>query len=369
IVEEHSEVGFPFQCAGIVSKKLATLIHIPKKIILNRVKVARLIDPSGNHVQLSGDEEPYIIDRIALDKLFYEKNKTNANVIYYFKEKFKSFQRARNKSDTAFKIKTSKRVILSKMLVGCDGPLSIVGKLHGIKNNVVFGAQVRANAHFNNQEVQMLFNPRLKNFSFAWVVPEGNEIYRIGLAAENNPYNELKTILNDLGITKNHFIDRQGGIIPIGLMNKIAFNSALLLGDSACQVKSTTGGGIVMLLICARHAANCISKCFSLNKFSRGFIRKYYEKPCRIAIGRELKIHFMIRTLLNCFSKEDYNKFFSILKTNRITQSISLYGDMDFPKHVIFKLLKDINVIKFLFSLLKKKPVLVFKILKIVLIN
>ncbi len=363
VIEEHEGVGLPFQCAGIISKKLSTLIELPQEIVLNRVKIARLVAPSGNYVQVSGDEEPFIVDRITLDKLFYEKIENNPNVQYYFKERFKTFQRIRKPKRSALRIETSRRTIESKLLVGCDGPLSTVGKRLGVINDLIYAAQVRIKAQFETNEVQLLFYPQIKNL-FAWVVPEGKETFRIGLAASKHPLPLLKRVLNNFNLDFKDAIDQQGGLIPIGTMNRIAFKNVLLLGDSACHVKATTGGGIVMLLICAKYAANCIKKSFIDDKFSKRYTRKYYQKPCRKAIGRQLKIHFLIRILLNYFSNQDYEDFFSILKTNNVLKSISLYGDMDFPKKVIIKLVKDRNVLKFLLSFFKRHPRLIVKALK-----
>ena len=73
IIEEHNNIGLPLQCAGIISKKLGQLIDLPENLILNRVNVAKLVAPSGRSIELSGNEEPYIIDRIGLDKHFFDK--------------------------------------------------------------------------------------------------------------------------------------------------------------------------------------------------------------------------------------------------------------------------------------------------------
>ena len=80
IIEEHKGIGIPFQCAGIVSQKLSKLINIPKNIILNRVKVAKIVAPSGKFIKLAGNEQPFILDRVALDRFFYDKVKDNDNI-------------------------------------------------------------------------------------------------------------------------------------------------------------------------------------------------------------------------------------------------------------------------------------------------
>jgi len=54
VIEEHNEIGLPFQCAGIISQKLRSIIDISDEIILNRVKVAKIVAPKGKYIKLSG---------------------------------------------------------------------------------------------------------------------------------------------------------------------------------------------------------------------------------------------------------------------------------------------------------------------------
>ena len=122
-----------------------------------------------------------------------------------------------------------------------------------------------------------------------------------------------------------------------------------------------------MLLIAAKFAAKCIQKCFKMNQFSKTFIRKHYEKPCAAAIGKQLKLHFILRKLFENFSNSDFENLFQIAKTQKIEQLVSLYGDMDFPKSMIFKLMMNAKIIKFLLRLMSKKPILFLKIIRILI--
>ncbi|MHA1509602.1 MAG: hypothetical protein ACTSO6_12965, partial [Promethearchaeota archaeon] len=94
-------------------------------------------------------------------------------------------------------------------------------------------------------------------------------------------------------------------------------------------------------------------------------IQKYYEKPCSQTIGRELKLHFIIRLILENFNPSDFEIFFKIIKENKIEHLITFYGDMDFPKTLVFKLLRNRTVLGFMFKFFIKNPVLIFKILKL----
>lgn len=364
VLEDHSEIGLPFQCAGIISQKLTQLIEVPKDIILNQVKTAKIVSSAGKSIKLSGDEHPYIIDRIALDRLYYHKVKNNRNITYYLGEKYKSFEyRSDNDKKYVF-VETSKRNIQTKMLIGCDGPLSSVGKQLNVKNKVIYASQIRIKADFDENEAAMYFDQRWKQL-FGWIVPEGNHIFRIGIAAAKNVNYCFKRYLEKLDIDFGNKIDQQGGIIPYGIMNKISFDNIMLLGDSAGQVKATTGGGIVMLLTAAKYASKCVRLCFANRNFSKKFIRRHYEKPCSQTIGRELKLHFIIRLILENFSAKDFDSFFKIIKENKIEHLIYFYGDMDFPRALVVKLLRNQTVIRFIFNFLVKNPVIIFKILKL----
>ena len=214
VLENHKEIGIPFQCAGIVSQKLSQLIHLPNSIILNRVTTAKIVNPSGKFINLSGDEQPYVIDRIALDRLYCNKIKNNQNITYYLGEKYKSFEYRIDDGKKFVFIETSKRNIKTKMLVGCDGPLSSVGKQLNVKNNVLYASQIRIKAKFIENEAVMYFNPLWKQL-FGWIVPENNNVYRIGIASAKNLNKCFKHFLKELNIDINNKIDQQGGIIPV----------------------------------------------------------------------------------------------------------------------------------------------------------
>jgi len=363
VIEEHKKIGLPFQCAGIISQKLSKLIDFPQKIVLNRVHIARIVSPSGEYIKLSGNEEPYIIDRIALDQFFYEKVKEQENITYFLGEKFKFFTYIKEDNLKLVIIKSSKRKIKAKMLIGCDGPLSSVGRLLGIINKNLYATQIRVKGSFNENEAVLCFDSRWREL-FGWIIPEGNHVYRVGMGCSQSIGKKFPIFLKTLNIDLKQKIDQQGGLIPLGTMNRLAFDNILLLGDSACQVKATTGGGIIMLLIATKYAAYCIRKCFKNNRFSRKIIKKFYELPCQYIIGKELRIHYLIRVVLNEFDNKAFKKIFQIIRSTKIENMISIYGDMDFPKSFILKLLFNPKIILLFLKILLNNPNIIFKVIK-----
>ena len=95
-------------------------------------------------------------------------------------------------------------------------------------------------------------------------------------------------------------------------------------------------------------------------------IKKYYESQWVATIGKELRIHYLIRTILEKFSDKDFIRLFQIIKISKIGDYISLYGDMDFPKAFAFKIIKNSLFITFLLKYLFKNTNIFVKLIKII---
>ena len=78
-----------------------------------------------------------------------------------------------------------------------------------------------------------------------------------------------------------------------------------------------------------------------------------------------MKTHYLIRVLIERLSPKDFIKLFRILRTNKMEYLINLYGDMDFPKRFIFKILRNPFVVAFLIKFIFRNPDIIVKFLKI----
>lgn len=347
VIEEHGEIGRPFQCAGIVSSKILKMVYIPKELILNRVKKAEVIAPNLNQITMGGKEKPVILDRVNFDRMFYLAAE-KAGAKYYTKEKFQSF---RYDEDGKVLVNTDKRQIKCEILIGADGPKSKVAKSFGIKQPTIFGVQQRVKYKMPMDTVKMFFDPRWKEL-FVWVIPESEGIARIGIGAKENPVKYLKGVLKLLKIQKEDILDTQGGLIPFGYPKKFVFNRVALIGDSACMVKATTGGGIIMILNAAKILTLAIKKSIKANDFSESVLEKNYEVPAKRTVGYNLKIHYFIRMVLSRFKREDFNMFFNLYSKTRLESDFATSMDMDYVTKAIPKLMKNPQMIRFALHIL-----------------
>jgi len=266
ILEEHSEVGSPVQCTGLVSKKIG---KIPKEIILNEIKKAKFC--CGNdYFEIKSKERMLLLNRGRYDS-WMAKNAKKAGAKIRLSTRFLDF-----KNNVVF---TNNENIETKCLVGADGPNSSVARCTGIKlpRNLLFAVQVNVKFHFDSDTVELWFGNDIAPGSFAWVVPENENTARVGLMTHRNPNPCLEKFLNRR-FGKISITNRIGDIIRYGLIKESATNNALLVGDAACQVKPFSGGGLIYNKIGAEIAGKAIVSALKSNNFSREFLSEHYDE-------------------------------------------------------------------------------------------
>jgi len=353
VVEEHPEIGIPFQCAGIVSQKILRMVSLPPEIILNLISTARIVSPDQKIIDVQAQENPVVIDRVKFDQYFAQVARENG-VTYLMQEKFLSFSRSQphsgadnvNRKDIAYgmvntsvSVETNRRIINCRILVGADGPHSRVGKLLGVKTSVIAASQNRVRFSHTDNATTMVFDPRWREL-FGYIIPEGsNGICRIGLGCRKQTARNFTIFKKSLGVKSTDIVDRQGGVIPIGIPHQFVFDNVVLIGDSTSFVKATTGGGIIMILSAAKILAPAIKLALEKGKFSRKFFWRHYQFPFKTSYGVELKVHFLIRIFLMNLRKKDYDTLFRFYKLPKIHDLIYKYADMDFPGKILMRFL------------------------------
>ena len=363
VIEEHSadQIGRPVHCTGIISQKILRLVDIPADVILNRIRSAEIYSPSGLHVSIgSQNEEPVVVDRAELDRHFYEVAVAEG-AQYVTGQRVKDLKITNN----SVKIFTNKGTFASNIIVGADGPLSVVARHLGVSHDHIFGVQAWVKMpEFPYDKTDLYMHPYWRDF-FGWIVPEGNGICRVGLAARDKPNTCFKYFLRQRGISRSQFVETHGGIIPMGFLGSQAFSRAILVGDAACQVKASTGGGIVMLVLAAQIAAPALIEAVESGQFSRSFLYQNYQEPCENTIGRELKIHYLLRSLIKRFTAREWDQIIGFLNSTEVRHIFTIYGEMDFPRSFFFKLLRNARIFSLFLKLLSRNFGIFQDILKI----
>jgi digeranylgeranylglycerophospholipid reductase len=249
VIEEHTKIGEPVQCTGLISGKLLN-IHpdLPKNIVQNRIKTARFFAPpskskicvakkiedflwNGTNFSLSIKKPALVVDRKKMDKWLYSKAR-QAGVEFKLGTKFNICSIAKN----TIYVKTSKGTFQTKILIGADGPMSKVRKQARIPADYTqqIFAQKTISGKFGNT-ADLCFGGEY----FNWFVPISKTKARFG-----GPSKEMK------------FKGESGGVCRYGLLKTAQKGNIYLVGDAALQVKPFSCGGVVYGQI----AAKCLAK-------------------------------------------------------------------------------------------------------------
>ncbi len=288
ILDQRAKIGKPVRCTGILTKEAEKVLSVKTlhRISLNTIHSARIIGPTKEaKLKIASN---YIIDNSAFEEeLARRAVKNEGEIITQHK-----YLRTSQKGHHVKNLKTGKEKIFhQESIVGADGPHSQVNKAFAInkKSKNYFGIQVRMRVKEQVNEIK--FYPHIG--VYAWYVPEGKNIARIGVCikAGDKPQELLATFLKRF---KGKILETQAGYIPYYKpthkhTKEIGAFTAHLLGDAGRHIKNTTGGGLVPGMKAAKHFAET-------GNTTSGKLK------------RELYSHFLVHNLLKSANHKDWDK-------------------------------------------------------------
>lgn len=272
LIEENSNVGHPCKCTGLVSWRIKEILPtLPENLVVNTVRDARFHSPGGSSFVLKSKNPVYVIDRPGLDRYLFELA-AEAGAQTKTGEKFLSYE----KKEGHLEVRTDRGTYKTKILIGADGANSVVGRSAGFEypENYVVGVQTTVRGNFD--KVELWFGSKVSPNFFAWVVPENENMARVGLATDRNAGNYYQEFLRKrIGDFEKPNV---GGIIRPGIMKRTSAERIMVVGDAACQVKPYSGGGIIFGLIASGICADAALAALRKKDFSSGFFLENYDR-------------------------------------------------------------------------------------------
>jgi len=336
LFEEDKIPGKPVACTGILTDSVKSILtHIPEELIVTNINRFKIVAPNGKFIYIDLKKKDMVLDRAAFDQHLFHKA-IDAGAKIHLDEKFLGYK---NINKNQYSIKTTKGNYDTDMIIGSDGPTSIVAKTAGIYGNRKFiqGFQVRAK-YPGLEEGTTIIHMNLGEFS--WIVPEDNKVARIGVIGVNGP--ELRADYMKL-VKDAQIIEHQSGIIPLyNPKQKLRKDkeNIFLIGDAATQVKATTYGGIIYGLLAGKYLAE--------DKDS-------YTKNFNSKLGKDLWMSLKMRSLMNSMEEKQADELIAIFE-KQTNNKILAEHDRDFPSKFIVKLLmKEAKLWKLGFDIFKNK--------------
>ena len=363
IIERKKQIGYPLQCAGILSRHIFEINELPDEVILNSVKGAFL--HTQNHILNVEKEEDvaYVIDRIGYDQ-FLLNRAVDSGVELINR---KAIDVNAEEGITYF---SNGEFITSRVIVACDGHNSGISSAIGNVQRSFQASQMlvsideknmngfrKSKKDINDYVDTYLFEEILPGF--LWIIPIRNNRYRIGLFSNQSHKQQNEFLTNFLNENFDYeILEKYKGFIPIyNNKNNIVKERVILIGDAASQVKPTSGGGLLIAFDSCGIASKYIKEAIEkddvkiLNGYEEEFNRKY---------SKEFSYQFKVQNTLNLLNNNDLDYLFEKLRENDCERIISEYGDMDNQSGLVKEFIKRGLIFKIIPTFLFKKVTNIF---------
>jgi len=130
------------------------------------------------------------------------------------------------------------------VLVGADGPFSIVGKHLGNSQEVLSSVQYKIECDTSDIDYMKLYFDKRFSPHYSWVFPK-DKVLNVGLAGK---FSQLDNFLNFLNF-KGKIIKKEAGVIPVsGVAHRIVGKNIALIGDAASMTNPLSGGGLAPII-------------------------------------------------------------------------------------------------------------------------
>ncbi len=360
VLEEHVAVGKPVQCAGLVSERAFSLSGLSTGSVVHEVSEARVVSPGGVEIRLGPSKKKmYVIDRHLFDREMAENFVRSGGVLGVGSRVVGFSSRGAAPSHSVemehlSAISGRMGRYSARVVVGADGVFSVVRKrfFRNSRRHILGAVEVEGFCEHDDTVAIVLGRGVAPGF-FLWKIPSGERRARIGLAfspprpgpldrpyfsygrtAFENLVEFIRKGSETLGIWGFQPAQLISGAIPVTPPLPSTAGNVLLVGDAAGHVKATSGGGIVMGLRGAIHAARAIEDFLD----GRGPLEKY-DDLWMGDIGRELLVDYVLHRTFFCASDAEVDHMMELFGSENNLSVLNRLGDVDYPSRLIVPLL------------------------------
>ncbi|MDY0386640.1 MAG: NAD(P)/FAD-dependent oxidoreductase [Methanolobus sp.] len=352
MLEEHSFIGSPVGCTGLLSTRAVSECDIEPSddFVLNSVRGAFVYPMNGSCLPIDGKKtKAYVVSRKIFDRRLAGMA-LEEDVELCLNSRVSAIEKADGKQKVSIVRNGQPETIKTKVVIGADGVRSKLAKMAGLGNvtKVLSGIQVEVPYRSDDIDFVELFVGSQAPGFFAWAVPVDENISRIGMAIDPGHKNAVvaKQLLDKLLTNNSHIssrcsggkLDLVMGGIPLGPLKKTYADGLLVVGDAAGQVKPTSGGGIYTGAVCAKIAGEIAAKAVVEEDYSANFLSEY-DRRWRAKIGKELAMGMRIHRFIGGLKDSELDELIGSMNNPAILDTITRYGDMDHPSILIKKML------------------------------
>ncbi len=353
LIEEHDEIGRPFQCAGLVNPKSMEKVGL-QNTILTKIWGANIHSPSGLCVEVGVPTEnrTFSVCRKLFDEAVVMQSIASGTELR-LSTKPTSVMIGGEKMVVSLDGPNGAEDIECKLICGADGAHSWVRRHFrmGKPTETLIGFQIEVTGYAGKPGMlDMYTGHSISPGFFSWAIPSGDTT-RIGtwskpeLMGDASSEDYLSRLMADIELNDRFEncseIGRYCGPVPTGIVKRPLLERIALFGDAAGICKPTTGGGIgpgfkqVDLLV------PMLSKAVSRNILDTMSMRKISNSLDGMRRDQRKK-----RALRDAFLTEmdddELEKIFRVWSRPDVTELINEVGDIENPIPLGIRMLREV---------------------------
>jgi len=356
VFEEHSTIGEPNHCAGLLSVEgLRRLDLEPSpEFVQNEIRGGTIHSPNGTSIRIAGSRtRAYVVNRTDFDRHLAEEARREGVEI----ETGCRVSELVLQEGKVTGVLGDMGAVNADVVIDAEGASGSLAKALGLRRPVegfLSGVNIDVSGvDLEPDMVEVWIGGRLAPGLFAWVIPTREGKARCGLGCSGGGAHErlMDFIVRRFGDVACANPTRWA-LITSGPVGRTYCDGMLLAGDVVGQTKPTTGGGVILGGLCAIEAGRTAAEALGVGDSSSNFLSRY-EKRWKTSLGREFSSMLSARRFINRISDPQLDKLFGAMKSSGLEDTIEGLveeGDMDMQSGVIGSALKHPGLLRVLAS-------------------
>lgn len=303
MIDAKKEPGKPIHCAGGIARYWLSRLGLepPRSCFAAELHAVRL--KGGPPCTLSEvylrSNEPlgYVLYRDRFDSWLVEQAE-KFNALTLWNTTFRGLGQGDALRTRRYAL-TTRGNVSAKIVVGADGPLSMVGHAAGLPVGVSDDEMCAAVQYlmelpdYPPEEISLFFGERIAPGGYAWVFPYGDGLAEVGLGvvkSRGSPKPWLHRFLVDHKEYVGKVVRVNGGVIPLTLpARRVWKDNVVLVGEAARLTVSSHGGGIAT----AVKSGQLLGRVLAAGK-----PLSVYERALKHQLHPFLTVNYLVKLLL-----------------------------------------------------------------------
>jgi len=317
-IERKEPIGFPVECAEVISDKRVKLvpIEIPNKFIYKTVHYIKKYFDKGLEQRTEFPYPYYIMDRIGWEQ--YMANQAKNKGCEVLNAELKGISIDRDRVSAKIIRDDANMFVKSKLVIAADGYASETARAVGVLGDLsasdaaITYHKILKDIEIDHDALEFYFKFDYFGHAYGWVFPNENESANVGFTL-------LKSEIEDgfqIGEVAEKFfgLERFEGAeevaapiiscLPFSKPSKLVGDRIMVAGDAAKFCTAVFGSGIGNAMLSGRVAGEVAALALQKNRYSKEFLDLYANHPDIKKLVNELEAVYELRKLYDSLSRE-----------------------------------------------------------------